>query len=53
VEAQVDGEQVVCSVTPPAVSAVEGEPAAEAAAAAAPASSEPEVIRRGKESDEA
>ncbi|HSJ15577.1 MAG TPA: 50S ribosomal protein L25/general stress protein Ctc [Longimicrobiales bacterium] len=54
VEPQVDADRVVCSVTPPTVSVAETE-AEEAEAeieAETAASSEPEVIRRGKEQDE-
>lgn len=49
VEPQVDGDRVVCSVTPPTVTAADAEAAA---APAEPTSSEPEVIRRGREQDE-
>lgn len=49
VEPQVDADRVVCSVTPPSVSAVEAEAPVEEVAAT---TSEPEVIRRGKEQDE-
>ena len=45
VEVLVDGERTVCSVLPPTVGAAEG------AAAEAPSSSEPEVIRRRKEEE--
>jgi large subunit ribosomal protein L25 len=46
VEALIDGERTICSVTPPTVVAAE-EPTEEAAATA-----EPEVIKRGKEEEE-
>jgi large subunit ribosomal protein L25 len=49
VEPQVDADRVVCSVTPPSVSAVEAEAPVEEVVAT---TSEPEVIRRGKEQDE-
>jgi large subunit ribosomal protein L25 len=46
VETQTDDDQTVCSVTPPAVTAVAEEPVAEAP------TGEPEVIRRGREEEE-
>jgi large subunit ribosomal protein L25 len=49
VEAQVDADRSICSVVPPTVAAPTPE---EEAAAAAAAQAEPEVIGRGKESEE-
>lgn len=50
VEAEIDAERMICSVTPPTVAPVE--PTAEAAAEPAAEGGEPEVIRRAREEEE-